>query len=148
MEEEFEEEEIWAMAREVEDRPKTIKPKDASFSSCSTAIITPSSFRKIRRSTTLGEESSKSAPIIIPNWSKMHRRSCSVNVGVAQVGGIGGNEDEDEEEGMLPPHEWVAKKLVRCQISSSSVCEGAGRTLKGRDQCKVRDAVLTKTGFL
>ncbi|GAY35187.1 hypothetical protein CUMW_014850, partial [Citrus unshiu] len=58
------------------------------------------------------------------------------------------DDDEDDGENRVPPHEWLAKKLARNQISSSSVCEGVGRTLKGRDLSKVRNAILTKTGFL
>ncbi|XP_076954598.1 uncharacterized protein LOC143629127 [Bidens hawaiensis] len=67
------------------------------------------------------------------------------------------DDDEDDHDGhghgygdvnMMPPHEWIAQKLARNQISSFSVCEGAGRTLKGRDLSRVRNAVLTKTGFL
>ncbi|CAM8915242.1 unnamed protein product [Rhodiola kirilowii] len=57
-------------------------------------------------------------------------------------------QQDDEEDEMMPPHEWIAKRLARSQISSSSVCEGAGRTLKGRDLSRVRNAVLTKTGFI
>ncbi|XP_002518475.2 uncharacterized protein LOC8284192 [Ricinus communis] len=59
---------------------------------------------------------------------------------------VNGNDDEEDE--MVPPHEWIAKKLARSQISSFSVCEGIGRTLKGRDLSKVRNAILAKTGFL
>ncbi|KAL9316653.1 hypothetical protein ACSQ67_017654 [Phaseolus vulgaris] len=51
-------------------------------------------------------------------------------------------------EAKLPPHEFIARRLARSQISSFSVLEGAGRTLKGRDLSKVRNAVLSKTGFL
>ncbi|EYU27342.1 hypothetical protein ABFS82_13G168100 [Erythranthe guttata] len=55
-------------------------------------------------------------------------------------------ESEEEDGGggdMIPPHEWIANRLC-----SFSVCEGAGRTLKGRDLSRVRNDVLTKTGFL
>lgn len=38
-------------------------------------------------------------------------------------------DDDDDDEEMLPPHEIVAMKLK----STSSVLEGVGRTLKGRD---------------
>ncbi|KAI3716551.1 hypothetical protein L1987_67504 [Smallanthus sonchifolius] len=46
--------------------------------------------------------------------------------------------DDDDDDyhvdgNMMPPHEWIAQKLTRNQISSFSVCEDAGRTLKGRD---------------
>lgn len=64
-----------------------------------------------------------------------------------------GDDDDDDDDGededdMIPPHEWIARKLARSQISSFSVCEGIGRTLKGRDLSKVRNAILTKTGFI
>ncbi|KAL7087930.1 hypothetical protein ACP275_13G098200 [Erythranthe tilingii] len=54
------------------------------------------------------------------------------------------SEEEDDGEGdMIPPHEWIANR-----VCSFSVCEGAGRTLKGRDLSRVRNDVLTRTGFL
>lgn len=127
MDEEFEEEEVWAMAREKkDDSPNIRKLKKSSFSSQSAS-------RKMPRLNLIGEQSRQSAPISIPNCSNTNKRNC---------------EEEDEEEDELPPHEWLARKMARTQISSSSVCEGAGRTLKGRDQRKVRVAVLTRTGFL
>ncbi|XP_020593544.1 uncharacterized protein LOC110033789 [Phalaenopsis equestris] len=129
MEEEFEEEEVWAMERgKKNESPKVRKHKNASFSS-------QSGSNKIPRSKSVGEQSRQSVPVNIPNWSKICNRN-------------GEEEEEDEEEDKLPPHEWLARKMARSQISSSSVCEGAGRTLKGRDQRRVRDAVLTRTGFL
>ncbi|KAK9723564.1 hypothetical protein RND81_05G008300 [Saponaria officinalis] len=53
-------------------------------------------------------------------------------------------EDENGEEEMLPPHEIVAMKLK----TTSSVLEGVGRTLKGRDLRQVRDAVWRQSGFI
>ncbi|KAI5447210.1 uncharacterized protein LOC127115849 [Lathyrus oleraceus] len=89
--------------------------------------------------------SAAAAPINIPDWSKVYgKKNC-------KKGGLHGYEDEDEEDeegDMVPPHEWIARKLARSQISSFSVCEGMGRTLKGRDLSKVRNAILTKTGFI
>ena len=56
--------------------------------------------------------------------------------------------DEDDEE-MLPPHEMVAHARAReSPMTTFSVLEGAGRTLKGRDLRQVRNAVWRKTGFL
>ncbi|CAI0462577.1 unnamed protein product [Linum tenue] len=46
---------------------------------------------------------------------------------------------------MLPPHEIVARGWMQ---SSSSMLEGVGRTLKGRDLRQVRNAVFRQTGFL
>ncbi|KAI0529691.1 hypothetical protein KFK09_002246 [Dendrobium nobile] len=145
MEEEFDEEEIWAMVRETKDDSlKTRKLKDGSFFS---SMKASSASRKIPRSNnTVGEDNSsttaliqQSAPVTIPNWSKIFKRSETEDEE---------DEEEDEEEDRVPPHEWIAKKMERNQISSFSVCEGEGRTLKGRDQRKVRNAVLTRTGFL
>ncbi|PKA52594.1 hypothetical protein AXF42_Ash001575 [Apostasia shenzhenica] len=153
MEEEFEEEEVWALRRErKDDSPKTRKPQGASSSSSSRRLS--STPRKIPRSDSSGEEGSssnlqQSASINIPDWSKVYRQTNLRNAAGAEEGNDAGDEDEgDDEEEKFPPHEWIAKKLARSQISSSSVCEGAGRTLKGRDQRKVRNAVLTRTGFL
>ncbi|CAN0912585.1 hypothetical protein LINGRAPRIM_LOCUS596 [Linum grandiflorum] len=86
-----------------------------------------------------------SAPMNIPDWSKIY--------GVNHNGYYDDNNDDEDDEGddeddVVPPHEWLAKRLARSQISSFSVCEGMGRTLKGRDLSKVRNAILTKTGFL
>lgn len=112
-----------------------------------------------------------SAPVNVPDWSKIygkneklgsssrngswvdgHSDGISTNGFVYRNGDYHGyyddDDDEDDGENRVPPHEWLAKKLARNQISSSSVCEGVGRTLKGRDLSKVRNAILTKTGFL
>ncbi|XP_074270140.1 uncharacterized protein LOC141593087 [Silene latifolia] len=56
--------------------------------------------------------------------------------------------DDNDDDDMVPPHEYLARKLARNQISSFSVYEGIGRTLKGRDLSKVRNTILSKTGFL
>ncbi|EXB38719.1 hypothetical protein L484_004514 [Morus notabilis] len=56
--------------------------------------------------------------------------------------------NDDDYAHKVPPHELIARRLAKSQISSFSVFEGVGRTLKGRDLSKVRNAILTKTGFL
>ncbi|KAK4398533.1 hypothetical protein Sango_1328800 [Sesamum angolense] len=109
-----------------------------------------------------------SAPVNIPDWSKIYgtisRNNTSSSWLDSDSGGDGngnGNgrssweseeddddDDEDNDGDVIPPHEWIARKQGRSQISSFSVCEGAGRTLKGRDLSRVRNAVLRKTGFL
>ncbi|RYQ98749.1 hypothetical protein Ahy_B07g086526 [Arachis hypogaea] len=48
---------------------------------------------------------------------------------------------------LLPPHEFIARRLARSQISAFSVLEDVGRTLKVIDLSKVRNAVVTKTDF-
>ncbi|OIS99100.1 hypothetical protein A4A49_07623 [Nicotiana attenuata] len=89
-----------------------------------------------------------SAPVKIPDWSKIYGTSLREDIGNFVTNNSWESDDQEIEENMMPPHEWLAKRLGRNQISSFSVCEGVGRTLKGRDLSRVRNAVLTKTGFL
>ncbi|KAJ1270901.1 hypothetical protein BS78_06G086200 [Paspalum vaginatum] len=64
------------------------------------------------------------------------------------------DDDEDDfrrgDAAMLPPHEMVARASAGGvgPAAPFSMLEGAGRTLKGRDLRRVRDAVLRQTGFL
>lgn len=96
------------------------------------------------------------APVDVPDWSKVYGKSNRKVNGSGSGSGSWAEsgvreaeeEEEEDEDGIVPPHEWIARKLARTQISSSSMCEGMGRTLKGRDLSKVRNAILTKTGFL
>lgn len=80
----------------------------------------------------------QSAPVNVPIMSKPVQRHPVIDV-----------DDVDEGDGeMLPPHEIVARSLAHSPRLSSSVLEGAGRTLKGRDLRQVRNAVWRRTGFL
>ncbi|XP_054795755.1 protein S40-6-like [Prosopis cineraria] len=135
-------------------------------------------------STIEGKVLQQSAPVNIPDWSKIYNINKNNNKKknqnktlnkrdsrlqdydfedadedggdseeVIKYGGNFNEEEDDEDEDdeydvKLPPHEFIARRLARTQISSFSVFEGVGRTLKGRDLSKVRNAVLTKTGFL
>ncbi|XP_027338211.1 uncharacterized protein LOC113852166 [Abrus precatorius] len=144
---EFDEEDVWSVNNErVESGPKTTRAcKESSGSSSAWRL--PSAPRKIPRANTASDASlvqGSSAPMDIPDWSKIYGKNCkkgSRDDGVC-------NKGDDEDDDMVPPHEWIARKLARSQISSFSVCEGMGRTLKGRDLSKVRNAILTKTGFI
>ncbi|KAM7526019.1 hypothetical protein LguiA_015921 [Lonicera macranthoides] len=83
---------------------------------------------------------------------KKFQQSVPVNVPllpkkVRNVGELVDDVEIDEEEGMLPPHEIVARGS-RSPKTTFSVLEGAGRTLKGRDLRQVRNAVWRQTGFL
>jgi hypothetical protein len=82
----------------------------------------------------------QSAPVRVPVWpgKVASGRRAAENVKKAEE-----SEEEDEDE-MVPPHVVTARRHAR----SSSVLEGAGRTLKGRDLRRVRNAVLRQTGFL
>lgn len=162
--EDFEEEVVWDVVRERRDvsptKPKK-KAKDlstatssypSSSSSSSSTKRFPTCARMIPRNTTTTSSSSstgiarQSAPVNIPDWSKIYQLN---NGGLAEEEDDDGSEgDLEDQEGKVPPHEWLAKKMARTRVSSFSVCEGAGRTLKGRDLSKVRNAVLTRTGFL
>ncbi|XP_019086514.1 PREDICTED: uncharacterized protein LOC104720202 [Camelina sativa] len=91
-----------------------------------------------------GGAKQSSAPMNIPDWPKLYgypKKNTNSHLH------SWGTEDDDEGS-MVPPHELVARRLARTQISSFSMCEGIGRTLKGRDLSKTRNAVLTRTGFL
>ncbi|XP_055823245.1 protein S40-6-like [Solanum dulcamara] len=104
-----------------------------------------------------------SAPVNIPDWSKIYGTNFKKTSSRDDENGGGhysvrnstefdeedDDDDDDDDEGeMMPPHEWIAKKLKRSKISSFSVYEGVGRTLKGRDLSRMRNAILSKTGFL
>ncbi|KAL6199382.1 hypothetical protein ACLB2K_029166 [Fragaria x ananassa] len=93
----------------------------------------------------------QSAPVHILSWSKANgqksnKGSHNSSRDDDDIDEDGDHDDEDEEEeeeeddynAKEPPHEFLARRLARSQISSFSVFEGAGRTLKGRDLSKVR----------
>ncbi|MED6160550.1 hypothetical protein PIB30_052427 [Stylosanthes scabra] len=88
------------------------------------------------------EGSSSTEPMNIPDWSKIYGHNNH------HENADGDGEGDGDEGEMVPPHEWIARRQARRQISSFSMCEGMGRTLKGRDLSKVRNAILTKTGFI
>ncbi|KAK6942815.1 Senescence regulator S40 [Dillenia turbinata] len=88
---------------------------------------------------------SSSLPVNIPDWSKTPRenyRESSRRRGCDAVDDD--NDEEDDDEGdWIPPHEYLA----RTRTASLSVHEGIGRTLKGRDLSRVRNAIWKKVGF-
>ncbi|XP_061345518.1 protein S40-5-like [Gastrolobium bilobum] len=79
-----------------------------------------------------------SAPVNVPDWSKILR--------VDSVESLHDTDDgfDDNESEMVPPHEYLARSR---KMAANSVFEGVGRTLKGRDLRRVRDAVWSQTGF-
>ncbi|PNT65422.1 uncharacterized protein LOC100841480 [Brachypodium distachyon] len=90
----------------------------------------------------------KAAAVTVPSAAAATARSAPVRIPCearrgrwAHAVGGGGSDDGDA---MVPPHEIVARRAA----AHSSVLEGAGRTLKGRDLRRVRNAVLRRTGFL
>ncbi|GMH05749.1 hypothetical protein Nepgr_007589 [Nepenthes gracilis] len=166
--EEFQIEGVWDVFNETTGTGCKVSFPEESASLISRCL--PTAARMIPRADKLTHEPKAmqphSAPINIPDWSKIYGKSLSKSpsnassldhdVDVNDDKDVGGNSDEEEDHGddydgnedMLPPHEWLARKLARNQISSFSVFEGVGRTLKGRDLSRVRNAVLTRTGFI
>ncbi|OWM83450.1 uncharacterized protein LOC116206348 [Punica granatum] len=81
-----------------------------------------------------------SAPVNVPDWSKIYR--------VDSVESMHDSDDGmDDREGseIVPPHEYLYARSQK--TAATSVFEGVGRTLKGRDMRRVRDAVWSRTGF-
>ncbi|XP_037433402.1 uncharacterized protein LOC119300592 [Triticum dicoccoides] len=102
------------------------------------AVVAPRRRRRLRRRATPTPR--QSAPVRVPVWPGQAARPRDN----AKRGAKKAEESDEDEEGgeeMVPPHVVAAWR-------SSSVLEGAGRTLKGRDLCRVRNAVLRQTGFL
>ncbi|MCO5550974.1 hypothetical protein L7F22_004469 [Adiantum nelumboides] len=87
----------------------------------------------------------QSAPVNVPDWSSFCQKDNSA-VNFTSIEEIGDDEDDDNER-LIPPHVILAKEYARDQRMTSSVCEGQGRTLKGRDMRRVRNAVWQQTGF-
>ncbi|KAL4290366.1 hypothetical protein GQ457_14G010980 [Hibiscus cannabinus] len=131
----FDEEVLWSYENEDSAHSTPTPRKHREYSSTSSPAW------RLRQS---------SAPVSIPDWSKIYGKHHAHKHKSPEKGSSSSWVDDADEHEMvpLPPHEWLARKLARAQISSFSVCEGVGRTLKGRDLSKVRNAILTKTGFL
>ncbi|KAE8705963.1 hypothetical protein F3Y22_tig00110413pilonHSYRG00003 [Hibiscus syriacus] len=85
---------------------------------------------------------SASLPVNIPDWSKILKAEYREH-GKTDEDAVFGGGGEGDDEGRVPPHEYLA----RTRRASFSVHEGIGRTLKGRDLRRVRNAVWKKTGF-
>ncbi|KAL3821052.1 hypothetical protein ACJIZ3_006957 [Penstemon smallii] len=170
--EEFEEEDIWEVFKERKDSDsKLIIKNNSSFkvkeaSNLIPKRLPPSSSRMIipkynNKISNFKVEPKTihhhSAPVNIPDWSKIYGKTYSKNSGNSWLDvdsdddendrrpgftdeDIKDEEEEEEEErnrnnNVIPPHELIARN----QISSFSVCEGAGRTLKGRDLSRLND---------
>ena len=81
-----------------------------------------------------------SAPVKVPDWPAA--RFPPPGAGEQQqCYGVSCREEEGE---WVAPHEYLQ---ARSGAAAPSVFEGVGRTLKGRDLSRVRDAVWSSTGF-
>ncbi|KAK8601492.1 hypothetical protein V6N13_058811 [Hibiscus sabdariffa] len=89
-----------------------------------------------------------SLPVNIPDWSKILKEEYRDNRRRSESDDDDVEGDDWSEGGVrIPPHEFLAKQMARTRIASFSVHEGIGRTLKGRDLRRVRNAIFEKTGF-
>lgn len=106
------------------------------------AVATTSSrivHHQYRASPRGGHHVATSAPVNVPDWSKILRVDS-----VESMHDMDDGYDYDNESEMVPPHEYLARGR---RMAANSVFEGVGRTLKGRDMRRVRDAVWSQTGF-
>lgn len=122
---------------EIQSGQATGRPTPSRLPTASRMIPQSVAVNETRRH--LGEH--QSAPVNVPNWSK----TIGVNTKLKKIDVMQDDQDEDDER--LPPHELLAREYARSQTTSFSVCEGQGRTLKGRDLSRVRNAVWSKIGF-
>jgi hypothetical protein len=104
----------------------------------------PAAGRKQKPVDGRGAAAPGSLPMNIPDWQKI----LGVEYRDHHAGKweLDGDDDYYGRGGtavMVPPHELA----WRSRAASLSVHEGIGRTLKGRDLSRVRDAVWKKTGF-
>ncbi|KAL7248101.1 hypothetical protein ACSBR2_002915 [Camellia fascicularis] len=135
----FDESEVWTSSDVVESKKPmpTSRPVKKPTSRKIAAVTAAAAAAAIidRR-----PKPSSSLPVKIPDWSKIlgesRRRESS-------GGDDGGNDSGDDEDDKMPPHEYLA----RTRMASFSVHEGIGRTLKGRDLSRVRNAIWKQIGF-
>ncbi|WOL15660.1 hypothetical protein Cni_G24441 [Canna indica] len=119
-------------------------PPPSSFSTTAAARMIPA-IRKPKLDYSISLPSgrmhqAKSLPVDVP----VGPRRTSTFKGEAVDGPDAGDRKE-----IVPPHEIVARTYgTESPMTTFSVLEGAGRTLKGRDLRRVRDAVFRQTGFL
>lgn len=162
--EDFQEEEVWAMMKPTDSSSSYSNSETRNFNlSGSSSSSSLSAWRStaasmgIPRSTSTGEFSvtapqhRSSAPVDIPEILKKKKKKQRTTKRNLWDDANSGDDDESCVKGddeMVPPHEYLARRLASTQIASFSMCEGVGRTLKGRDLSNLRNAILTKTGFL
>ncbi|XP_021994245.1 uncharacterized protein LOC110890908 isoform X1 [Helianthus annuus] len=124
---EFNEFDVWNVASSPEFH-KTVSASRISNKSPSTAI----------------QKAALSLPVDVPDWSMILKNELIKNRTTAGI------DDDDldidmygDDDNLIPPHEYLA----RGRTMSFSVHEGIGRTLKGRDLSRVRNAVWKQIGF-
>ncbi|XP_009787318.1 protein S40-4-like [Nicotiana sylvestris] len=135
---EFDESDLWnsAVSQSPEFR-KSVQSSKFSRKQCDT---------KSRRSGSVASVAA-SLPVNVPDWSKILKDEYREYGRRDSDDDDFNDEDGDDLENRIPPHEFLAKQLERTRIASFSVHDGVGRTLKGRDLSRVRNAIWEKTGF-
>ncbi|CAN8274249.1 unnamed protein product [Cochlearia groenlandica] len=129
--EEFQEEDVWSVLREKETSGPEMKMSNISNLFSSSSSSSSSNARYIPKGNEVTGEKQSSAPMNVPNWSKIYGKKTTTR-NHTHSRATRGNDDDDEEEEedsmVLPPHELIARRLARTQISSFSMCEGIRRT--------------------
>lgn len=128
----FQEDDVWDVLDAYQSPFMNSSSNHTTKTSFSTQTLLPSEPRMIperQRIEGMAHMRQQSAPVNVPDWSMVQRKKTK-------------KVDDDEN---VSPEEYF---LRRSRSSSSSVMEGVGRKLKGRDLSKVRNAILKQTGFL
>ncbi|XAR59970.1 hypothetical protein NMG60_11033170 [Bertholletia excelsa] len=107
----------------------------------------PSSRVSKKPSSKRSSEAASSLPVNVPDWSKILKDDYKDNRRRDFDEDDTDYDGNDGDGNRIPPHEFLARQLARTRIASFSVHEGVGRTLKGRDLSRVRNAIWEKTGF-
>ncbi|KAG0479255.1 hypothetical protein HPP92_010113 [Vanilla planifolia] len=81
-----------------------------------------------------------SSPVSVPLWGGR------TAAGPVESATSASRSDGEETEEWVPPHEYLAREKGKSAVATS-VFEGVGRTLKGRDMSRVRDAVWSQIGY-
>ena len=131
---EFDEADVWNNSND-----QTTTNLDAKKPLPSSRASSKKLFRKMELSDNHRTQTAASAslPVSIPDWSKI------LQAEYREHGKSDEDVDDGDHDGRVPPHEYLARR----RGDSFSVHEGIGRTLKGRDLRRVRNAVWKKTGF-
>ncbi|KAF8396573.1 hypothetical protein HHK36_018197 [Tetracentron sinense] len=135
---EFDEADLWNSNSNHVASPESKKPIPNSR-------VSKKSVKRVVENDDQAGATAASLPVNIPDWSNILRGNYRDN----RRRESDDDEDGDGEDRRIPPHEFLARQFdfEGTRIASFSVREGVGRTLKGRDLSKVRNAIWEKTGF-
>lgn len=144
---ELDESDVWSTTRSASPEFRKAAPSSRASRKFSSAMGKSDRGGGATATATVGATAA-SLPVNVPDWSKILKDEYRDNRRRDCVDDDDFDEDGGEDGGnRIPPHEFLAKQLARTRIASFSVHEGVGRTLKGRDLSRVRNAIWEKTGF-